>query len=97
MYLESCASIQFALGEVRPRLTYNDLDIDSPYNTYRNFGLPPTPIASPGRDSLKAALYPAETEYFFFFERGGGAHEFSRTYEEHLRKQREISRGILYP
>ncbi len=97
MYLESCASIQFALGEVRLNLTYNDLDIDSPYNTYRNFGLPPTPIASPGRDSLDAALYPEETEYLFFFEKGGGAHEFSRTYEEHLRKQRQISQGILRP
>ncbi len=88
MYLESCASIQFALGETRPRLTYRDLEVESPYNTYRNFGLPPTPIASPGRESLEAALFPEDTDYLFFFTVGEGRHIFSSTYEQHLRRQR---------
>ena len=89
MYLESCASVLFALGEHKDRLTYEDLEIDSPYNTYRNFGLPPTPIANPGKESLYAALYPADTNYLFFFSKGDGSHIFSSNYSEHLRKQKE--------
>ncbi len=91
MYLESCASILFALGEHRSRLIYRDLEVDSPYNTYRNSGLPPTPICNPGLESIKAALYPADTEYMFFFTRGDGSHIFSKTYEEHLERQRKFS------
>jgi len=89
IFLESCASVIFALGEHRNRLTYQDLRVDSPYNTYRNLGLPPTPICNPGEESLRAALYPAETDYMYFFSRGDGTHVFSRTYEEHLEEQRK--------
>ncbi|MFW6134442.1 MAG: endolytic transglycosylase MltG [Elusimicrobiota bacterium] len=88
IYLESCASILFALGKHKNRLTYKDLEIDSPYNTYKNFGLPPTPICNPGRESLKAALYPADTDYIYFFSKGDGSHVFSSTYREHIRKQK---------
>jgi UPF0755 protein len=90
MYLESCASVLFALGEHKKKLTYKDLKIDSPYNTYRKFGLPPTPICNPGRASLHAALYPGLTDYLYFFSRGDGSHIFSRSYEEHLRKQKNF-------
>jgi UPF0755 protein len=91
MYLESCASILFALGEHRETLTYKDLEVDSPYNTYRHFGLPPTPICNPGYESLYAAVYPADTEYMYFFTRGtDGAHIFAKTYKEHLRLQKEF-------
>ena len=60
------------------------LKVDSPYNTYRNPGLPPGPIAAPGRASLEATLFPATVPYRFFVAHPDGHHEFRRTYEEHL-------------
>jgi UPF0755 protein len=62
-----------------------DLSFDSPYNTYRYPGLPPGPIASPGRASLDAALHPADADYLYFVSRNDGSHEFARTLEEHNR------------
>jgi UPF0755 protein len=93
MPLEADPTVQYALGGHRERVLYRDLEIDSPYNTYRNVGLPPGPIASPGRASLEATLYPDSVPYLFFFAIGeGGRHTFSETYEEHLRKRRELGR-----
>ena len=62
-----------------------DLSIDSPYNTYKYPGLPPGPIASPGRASLDAAVHPADSDYLYFVSRNDGTHVFSRTLEEHNR------------
>ncbi len=83
--LQSCATVQYALGEVKPVLLYEDLEIDSPYNTYLYPYLPPGPIASPGEDALEAALYPAEVDYLYFVykEDGSGTHYFSTTLQEH--------------
>jgi UPF0755 protein len=93
MPLEADPTVQYALGGHRERVLYRDLEIDSPYNTYRNPGLPPGPIASPGRASLEATLYPDSVPYLFFFAIGeGGRHTFSETYAEHLRKRRELGR-----
>lgn len=72
-----------ASGAYRGRLYSKDLKLDSPYNTYLVPGLPPGPIANPGRESLRAALAPAETEYLFFVSRNDGSHQFSRTLREH--------------
>jgi len=65
------------------RLRSKDLKFDSPFNTYLNPGLPPGPISSPGRDSLEAALYPAEQDFLYFVSKNDGSHHFSRTFREH--------------
>jgi UPF0755 protein len=93
MPLEADPTVQYALGGHRERVLYRDLEVDSPYNTYRNPGLPPGPIASPGRPALEATLYPDSVPYLYFFAIGeGGRHTFSETYAEHLRKRRELGR-----
>jgi UPF0755 protein len=84
MKLQIDATVQYALPEHKPRLLYEDLKIDSPYNTYRHHGLPPGPIASPGLPSLMAALHPARTDAFFYVARPDGSHVFSPTYDDHL-------------
>ena len=83
--LQSCATVQYVLGEVKPVLTYQDLEVDSPFNTYLYPNLPPGPIASPGREALEAALYPADVNYLYFVykEDGSGTHYFSTTLQEH--------------
>ncbi|HYX52944.1 MAG TPA: endolytic transglycosylase MltG [Candidatus Limnocylindrales bacterium] len=72
----------------------SDLQFDSPYNTYRNTGLPPGPICNPGRDSLMAALHPADTQYLFFVSDNQGHHNFSRTPEEHARNVAAYRRSV---
>jgi len=86
MMLQSCATVQYILGERKEVLTNEDTSIPSPYNTYINEGLPPGPIAAPGEASIIAALTPADVDYLFFVLTGeDGTHTFSTTYEEHLR------------
>ncbi|SHI68860.1 UPF0755 protein [Dethiosulfatibacter aminovorans DSM 17477] len=87
--LESCATVQYALGERKPRLTYDDLEIDSVYNTYLYEGLPPGPINSPGLESIKAALNPEETDYLFFLAKGDGFHYFTDNYDDFLEAKRK--------
>jgi hypothetical protein len=70
-------------------ITQNDLEFDSPYNTYRHAGLPPGPIASPGLASIRAALHPAEGDALYFVANNHGGHVFARTLAEH---QRNVSR-----
>lgn len=88
--LECDATVQYALGEVRKRLLYNDLMVDSPYNTYRHQGLPPGPINNPGRASVAAALRPAAAPYLYYVARPDGSHVFSRTFDEHRAAIRAI-------
>jgi len=83
MPLQSCATVQFALGSWKTRLSLDDLKIDSPYNTYVVPGLPPGPIASPGLSSVRAALRPATSDYLFFAADQKGGHVFTRTFKEH--------------
>jgi UPF0755 protein len=86
MLLQIDATIQYALGKTKPVLTFDDLKIDSPYNTYKHAGLPPTPISNPGLAALKAAADPTNDKYLYYVARndGTGRHFFSTTYEQFL-------------
>ncbi len=85
MPLQSCATVQYILGENKPVLSVSDTQIDSPYNTYINTGLPIGPISNPGADCIRAALYPEKTDALYFVLGADGKHIFSKTYEEHQR------------
>ncbi|MDW7982612.1 MAG: endolytic transglycosylase MltG [Thermomicrobium sp.] len=100
MPLQADPTVQYALGSADnwwpPLESLRDLAaVQSPYNTYRNPGFPPTPICNPGRAAIEAALAPAQTDYLYFVTRGdgSGAHVFARTYEEHVRNIREQHGG----
>lgn len=91
--LDADPTIQYAIGNTRDGnwwtpLTQADYQLNDPYNTYINFGLPPGPIANPSLSSIRAVIYPSETPYYYFRAAcdGSGAHQFSTTYEEHLSK-----------
>ncbi|MGI6142504.1 MAG: endolytic transglycosylase MltG [bacterium] len=90
--LESCATIQYILGEPKERLLTEDTRIPSPYNTYLHAGLPPGPIAASGEDSIRAAAYPEDTEYLYFCATGDGSHIFSRTLAEHNQAKKQTQR-----
>lgn len=95
MRLEADPTVQYALPDgPKERLLYEDLKINSPYNTYRNTGLPPGPINNPGLSSIKAALNPAKHNYIFFVATGEGGHNFSETYDQHLKAIREYRKKI---
>lgn len=87
MLLQSCATVQYILGERKEILSTKDTQIPSDFNTYINIGLPPHPIAVPGAKSLIATLEPADVDYLYFRTRedGTGGHTFSRTYDEHIK------------
>ena len=81
--LQADPTVQYALGGAARRLFYKDLAIDSPYNTYRNKGLPPGPICSPGSASIMAVLNPANTRFLYFVATGKGGHNFAESLAEH--------------
>ncbi len=84
MRLQTDPTVIYGMGErYRGNVRKRDLLEDTPYNTYRRSGLPPTPIALPGRDAIHAALHPAEGDALYFVARGDGSHEFSATLREH--------------
>lgn len=83
MLLQADPTVQYAIGHHVARVYYKDLEIDSPYNTYRNKGLPPGPIASPGKPAIVAALYPANVPYRYFVAHPDGHHEFTTTFAAH--------------
>lgn len=85
MALQADASVEYVLDKPLSELTPDDLKIDSPYNTYLNTGLPPTPIGNPGLDSITAVLEPTVTENFFYITDDDGKFHYAETYNQHLR------------
>ncbi len=89
MPLASDPTVLYAMGLMtKAVVTYSDVAIDSPYNTYRQKGFPPTPISSPGLAAFRAALHPGHSGYLFFVADGQGGHHFTQTYQQHLAAQR---------
>jgi UPF0755 protein len=99
MRLQADPTVWFVVSDTSRRLTKNSLKVDSPYNTYLNYGLPPGPISNPGRQSILAALYPAKHNYIYFVADNNGRHRFAKNYDEHqknvrlYRKARELARN----
>jgi len=98
--LQADPTIQYILDGPPRRLLYKDLEIDSPYNTYKYYGLPPGPINNPGKKSILAAIYPAKTDYLYFVAKGDGRHTFTHSAAQHAREKakfnkirREVYRG----
>ena len=86
-------TVKYALGDFSKKLSKELLTYPSSYNTYLHSGLPPGPICSPGIESIKAVIHPAQVEYLYFVARGDGTHKFSTTYEEHLKAIKTYQRG----
>lgn len=83
MPLQTDPTVLYALGEHKDRVLYKDLEVQDPYNTYQNAGLPPGPIATAGATSFEAALSPSKTSYLYFLADQDGKNHFAETYEEH--------------
>ena len=94
MRLQADPTIQYLLPGGWRRLLNEDLEIDSPYNTYKYAGLPPGPINNPGKNALLAVLYPEEHKYLYFVANGKGGHNFGKTLNEHSRNVREYRRWV---
>lgn len=85
MKLQSCATVQYIIGDRKPILSIADTKIDSPYNTYMRAGLPIGPISNPGKDSIVAALYPEDTDAYYFCLGTNGETIFSTNFEDHVK------------
>lgn len=95
MKLQADPTIQYVIPGGWKRLTYKDLELNSPYNTYKYFGLPPGPINNPGRAAIISALYPEKNNYLYFVADGTGGHVFGKNLTEHnnnVKKYREFIR-----
>jgi UPF0755 protein len=95
--LQIDATVQYALGSSKPRLSNKDLQVASPYNTYLHSGLPPTPIASPGQAAIEAAMEPANGSWLFYvLIDANGHHAFTSSASEFARLKDEARRkGLL--
>ncbi len=89
--LEADSTVQYISGERKEKMLNSDIALDTPYNTYKYAGLPPSPICNPSIEAIDAALYPEDGKLYFFVVTGDndGRHNFSETYEEHLKNKRE--------
>jgi UPF0755 protein len=94
MRMDCDPTVRYAVRRFTGPIRKSDLESSSPYNTYRRRGLPPGPISSPGRSSIRAVLHPADTDYLYFVAREDGSHYFSRTLSEHNRAVQFYQRGV---
>ena len=93
MRLQIDATVLYALGYWKVRVYYKDLEVDSPYNTYKYRGLPPGPIANPGYQTILSATHPAKTDYLYYVATGRGDHIFTKTLKEHNKAKFEIRKN----
>ncbi|MFW6366912.1 MAG: endolytic transglycosylase MltG [Spirochaetota bacterium] len=94
MRFDSDPTVRYAVKKFTGRIRYRDLEADSPYNTYRVWGYPPTPIASPGREAIDAVLRPAESTFLYFVARNDGSHYFSSSLSRHNKAVEYYQKGI---
>jgi UPF0755 protein len=94
MPLQADPTVQYALGHHVDRVTFKDLQVASPYNTYLHPGLPPGPIASPGGASIKAALAPANVPFLYFVAAPDGHHEFRTTLAAHANAIQSVRESV---
>lgn len=87
MMLQVDATLDYLLDKTSAELTLDDLQIDSPFNTYVYRGLPPAPISNPGLESIEAVLYPEETEYLYYLTADDGTFYYAKTFEEHKKNK----------
>jgi len=92
MLLQADPTIQYVLADKPRRLLNRDLEIESPYNTYKYTGLPPGAIGSPGINAIRAAVYPADSDYFYFVADGKGGHIFSETLRQHVNAKHQFNK-----
>ncbi|MBS5883373.1 MAG: endolytic transglycosylase MltG [Clostridium sp.] len=90
MMLQIDATVIYALGEHVDTVLYSHLETNSPYNTYKNYGLPVGPISNPGLESIKAALKPEQTDYLFYVLQNDKTHYFTNNYEDFIKKQNDL-------
>lgn len=89
MPLQTDPTVLYALGEHQERTLFEDLEVEDPYNTYLNTGLPPGPISSPGMESVQSAMNPSNTDYFYFLADSEGNNHFAETFEEHIENREQ--------
>jgi len=94
--LQMCSTVLYSIGYHKNRVLYSDLEVDSPYNTYKYAGLPAGPINNPGIACIKAALNPADTNYYYFVvsSKGDGSHKFSNSYYDHSKNAADYQRTL---
>lgn len=95
MRMDCDPTVRYAVKKFEGRITYRDLKYESPYNTYTRKGLPPTPIASPGKEAILAAINPKKTTYLYFVARNDGSHYFSKSLREHNKAVNYYQKGIM--
>ena len=83
MPLAADPTVKYALERPSKKVYFDQLSVKSPYNTYKRKGLPPGPICNPGLDSIKAAIFPAKTDYLYFVAKPDGGHLFSTSWQGH--------------